>query len=81
MAKIKANALRISYDKQADVLYLAFGTPKEGIDKEINPGVFVRVDEETNRAVGMMLVDFERRFSEPLSESIPLDLTQYLVAA
>lgn len=72
------HALRISCDKRADVLYLAFGTPQEGIDQEVNPGVFVRVDEKTQRAVGMTILDFERRFSEPLGASLPIDLREYL---
>ncbi len=38
MAKAKTNALRISYDKASDVLYLAFGMPQTGIDKEISAG-------------------------------------------
>lgn len=79
MAQNKVHALRIAYDKSADVLYLAFGTPQAGIDQELNPGVFVRVDDRTQRAVGMTILDFERRFSEPLGASLPIDLTQYLV--
>jgi uncharacterized protein YuzE len=81
MAKNKIHALRISYDKTADILYLAFGTPKEGIDEEVSPGVFVRMDERTKRASGMTIVDFEKRFSSPLGESLPIDLAEYLLAA
>ena len=36
MGKRKTNGLRISYDKAADVLYLAFTAPKEGVDEEIS---------------------------------------------
>lgn len=81
MAKDKIQALRISYDKSADVLYLAFGTPKTGLDEEVSPGVFVRLDERSKRAVGMTIVDFGKRFSRPLGESVPIDLAKYLVAA
>ncbi len=81
MAKAKSNALRISYDKAADVLYLAFGKPREGIDREVTDGVFVRVNSRTRRAVGMTIVDFEKRFSQPITESVPIDLAKFLVAA
>ncbi|HZQ10940.1 MAG TPA: DUF2283 domain-containing protein [Anaerolineae bacterium] len=78
MAQTKTRALRLAYDKGADVLYLAFGAPKEGIDEQVSPGVFVRVDERTRRVVGMTIIDFEKHFSRPLGESLPIDLTKYL---
>lgn len=81
MAKAKTNALRISYDKAADVLYLAFDTPKAGIDEEISAGVFVRLDARTRRAIGMTIIDFEKRFSRPVAESVPIDLARFLVPA
>lgn len=79
MAKAKFAPLRISYDKSADVLYLAFGAPKDGIDEEVSAGVFVRLDARTRRAVGMTIIDFEKRFSHPLAESLPIDLARFLV--
>ncbi len=81
MAQSKTHALRISYDKRADVLYLAFGTPQVGIDREVSEGVFVRLDERTEQALGLTIVDFEKRFSRPLTESVPIDLAQFLVSA
>ena len=81
MGKRKSNALRISYDKAADVLYFAFGTPKAGIDEEIKPGIFVRLDSRTHRAIGMTIIDFEKRFSRPVGDSVPIDLVQFLVPA
>jgi uncharacterized protein YuzE len=80
MAKTKSNALRISYDKAADVLYLAFGAPKEGIDEEISAGIFVRLNARNHRAIGMTIIDFEKRFSHPVAESVPIDLARFLVS-
>ncbi len=80
MGKRKTNGLRISYDKAADVLYLAFDAPKEGIDEEISAGVFVRLDARTRRAIGTTIVDFEKRFSRPVAESVPIDLARFLVS-
>jgi uncharacterized protein YuzE len=81
MAKIKSTALRISYDKAADVLYLAFGTPQAGIDEEVSAGIFVRLDTRTRRATGMTIIDFEKRFSQPVAESVPIDLVKFLTPA
>ena len=81
MGKRKNDGLRISYDKAADVLYLAFTTPKEGIDEEISAGVFVRLDARTHHAIGMTIVDFEKRFSRPVNEAVPIDLARFLVPA
>jgi hypothetical protein len=57
----------------ADVFYLAFDTPKEGLDEEISAGVFVRLDSKTHRAIGVTIIDFEKRFSRPVAESVPID--------
>ncbi len=81
MDKRKTNALRISYDRAADVLYLTLDTPKEGIDEEVSAGVFVRLDAKTRRAIGVTIIDFEKRFSRPVAESVPIDLAQFLAPA
>lgn len=81
MGKRKSNGLRISYDKAADVLYLAVNTPKEGIDEEISDGVFVRLDARTRKAIGVTIIDFEKRFSHSVAESVPIDLARFLVPA
>jgi len=81
MDKKIANSLRISYDKGADVLYLVFGNPRKGIDEEVSPGVFLRIDDKTRRPNGIMIIDFEKRFSRPITESVPIDLAEFLVPA
>ncbi len=80
MSLADINTLRISYDKAADVLYLAFGKPRQGIDQEVSEGVFVRTDVRTHRAIGMTIIDFEKRFSRPIAESVPIDLTRFLAS-
>ena len=81
MGKRKSNSLRISYDKAADVLYLVFDAPRRGIDEEIKPGIFVRLDSRTRQAIGMTVIDFEERFSRPVADSVPIDLARFLVPA
>ncbi len=81
MDKPERPALRISYDRMADVLYLAIGEPKPGVDEEVTAGVYIRVDEETNRPLGLMVVDFERRFSKPIEQTLPIDIAEFFVPA
>ena len=54
--------LKISYDEEADVLYISFGKPRPGIAVEVNDGDFVRVDPYTDRVVGITILDFRERF-------------------
>jgi len=78
MAKSKDNELRISYDKFADVLYMSFGKPRVGVDEEIEDGVYLRVDERTNKPLGFTIIDFEKRFSTSIEKAIPINLSEVL---
>jgi len=54
----------IDYDPTSDVLYCSFGSaPVEAISLETSDGVFIRVNPETNKTVGITVVDFSRRFT------------------
>jgi len=76
MAKSEFADLRISYDNTSDILYISFGEPQFGIDEEIDAGVYLRVEPQTSKPNGLMIIDFEKRFSK----SIPLHLSNVLVA-
>lgn len=79
MAESKATGLRIAYDKAADVLYFSIGEPQAGIDEEVHDGVYVRLHPETNRPIGLMVIDFEKRFSQPLAQAIPINLAEFFM--
>ncbi len=81
MAESKSTALRIAYDKAADVLYLSIGEPQAGIDEEVHNGVYVRLHPETNQPIGLMVIDFEQRFSRPLAQAIPINLAEFFIPA
>ena len=64
-------APRGSYDEGADVLYISLGAPKPAVGVEIENGVIVRYDEETNVIVGVTLVGLREKTSQELSSPIP----------
>jgi hypothetical protein len=78
MAKSEFADLRISYDNTSDILYISFGEPQFGIDEEIDDGVYLRVEPQTSKPNGLMIIDFEKRFSKSIN--IPLHLSNLLVA-
>jgi uncharacterized protein YuzE len=55
---------KMKYDATADVLYCSFGDPRLAISEELDNGVIVRKDPETDQMVGMTVIDFARRFAE-----------------
>jgi uncharacterized protein YuzE len=65
----------IDYDVPADVLYCSFGPPQEAVGEEMDEGVVVRRNPETNAIVGITIVNFSRRFRlEPSNiVSVPMD--------
>ena len=66
--------LRIPYDEDADVLYVAFGQPREGVDEEVEDGVYLRGLEDRGAVVGLTVVDLVRRFGHQHTLELPLDV-------
>jgi len=69
--------LKISYDKEADVLYVSLGHPEYTLYTEIGPDLILRLDPETHEVVGFTIIDFAQHFAynEPSSLQIPLTAT------
>ena len=57
-----AEKLRFAYDKEADILDISLGEPKEAISREIEGDFFVRLDPKTNKVVGFSILNFEKWF-------------------
>lgn len=52
----------IYYDNEGDFLEVSWGEPaKEGTTEEIEPGIFITKDIETNRITDIGILDFKRR--------------------
>jgi uncharacterized protein YuzE len=73
-----ANELKMSYDRDADVLYCSFGEPQEAISVEADDGIIVRRNPETNEIVGYTIINFFKRFADRpnMPVSVPLAETE-----
>jgi uncharacterized protein YuzE len=75
-----ANELRITYDREADVLYCAFGDPKPAISVEHDNGVVVRFNPDNDEVVGVTILDFFKRFAERPDEAVSVPLADAMTA-
>jgi uncharacterized protein YuzE len=64
--------MKINYALHADVLYVVFtDTPNRCAYVELDSGVICRVDEITDKVVGITVPDFKRRVEKRESILIP----------
>lgn len=66
------NQIAVSYDKDADVLYMSEGNPQQAICKMLNDGIIVRKDPKTKEIVGFTIVDFISHFSKSIPQPLPI---------
>ncbi len=64
MEKRKGEKLRISYDKEGDILDLSIGSPEAAISTEIEDDFFIRTDPKTGEVVGFSVLNFEKWFKD-----------------
>ena len=64
--------MTVSYDKDADVLYVTEGKPRETIGEMMEEGVIVRRDLKTKEVIGFTIVDFTEHFTSSKPQRIPL---------
>ncbi len=63
----------ISYDKEADVVYLSFGKPVKAEGEEIQNGVFARYSQNSGDLIGLTIVNFSKKFGvKPTEISVPI---------
>jgi uncharacterized protein YuzE len=71
----------MKYDPTADVLYCSFGEPRAAVSEEVEDGIVLRKDPETEQLVGMTVIDFARRFAERPNTSLSFPINAALLAA
>jgi len=59
---LEKNRIIMSYDKDADTVYIGFGKPRKAISEEIDPYVIVRRDPKTKEMVGITITNFNKYF-------------------
>jgi uncharacterized protein YuzE len=57
----------MSYDRDADTVYISFGEPRKAVSEEVDPYVVVRRDPETKEMVGITITNFSRYFEKKSS--------------
>jgi len=67
--------LNVSYDREADVLYMSEGKPRETVCQMFDDGVVVRRDPKTKKVLGFTIIDFVSHFSKSKPQPIPLRAT------
>jgi uncharacterized protein YuzE len=60
--RLRTSGIRVGYDREHDMLLITIGEPQEAITEEVSKGLYVRVDPETEKIVGMTITSFEKGF-------------------
>jgi len=68
------NKLRMSYDKEGDVLDVTLGEPNPAISEEVENDFFVRRHPVSGEIVGFSMLNFEKWFKEVQEyKTLPLE--------
>jgi uncharacterized protein YuzE len=76
----RGKAIDLSYDAESDVLYGTLYIPKQTAYQEKGNGVAIRIDPETGKKVGFIVVDYMKRINKGILKKIPyfkLELPKY----
>jgi len=70
---LEKDRIVMSYDKDADTVYISFGKPRKAISEEVDPYVIVRRDPKTKEMIGITITNFSKYFEtkKRLSIEIP----------
>ncbi len=58
------------YDREADVLYLSLGEPREAVAVDISDGVIARYNEDSETIVGITLIGLRQRVLKELNHKL-----------
>lgn len=66
--------IKLYYDKKKDILDICIGRPKKAVSQELDNDILIRVIPQTNKIVGIAVLNFKRRFSKTeQSLSLPIE--------
>ena len=55
---------QLSYDRDADVLYISIGSPRPAYTNEDEQGLLIRKDPKSEETVGVTILDYEEHFRQ-----------------
>ena len=70
----------IYYDEESDFLEVFFGEPSESYAKEVEPGVFVRRDDKTDKVTSIGILSYKKRadilkvFLKKINLKLPINI-------
>ncbi len=67
--------MRIHYDEEGDFLEISVGKPTKCTAAEIQPGIFVRRDEETNEIRSIGVLGFKSRSLKDVEVPLPVEIS------
>jgi len=67
----KNDVMQLSYDNDADILYLSIGEPRPAISREIGDDVLLRLDPSTGIVVGLTILNLSTHAS---FDSLPIQV-------
>ena len=69
--------MRVYYDEEGDFLEIAVGKPAKCYAEEVNPGVFLRIDEKTEEVKSIGILGFKERSKElkDIKLNLPIDIS------
>lgn len=67
-------ALRFSYYAPSDELNIHFDEPRPCVSKEIADEIYLRLDMETRKIVGLTILNFRQRFKGAKGKEVFFDL-------
>ncbi len=68
----KSDRITVTYDKEADVLYMTEGKPRKAVCQMLDEGLIIRRDPKSKKIIGFTLVDFISRYSKTRPRLLPL---------
>lgn len=81
---IHVGQFELSYDRDADVLYVSIGSPHPAYTDEDEQGLLIRRDPKSGETVGVTILDYEEHFRQLpdlswlATKPLPEELVAYL---
>lgn len=67
--------MRVHYDEEGDFLEISAGEPTKCYADEVQPGVFLRKDEETNEIKSVGILNFKKRTLKDIELPVEIKLS------